>query len=167
MQYLQNFIAKAQLERIFVLFPDPHFKKKKIKWRIISIPLISQYAYFMKTGGIFYTVTDVLDYHEWILENFSATKLFTKVDDEELKDDPIFPAIFESSEEGQKVTRNDGPKYHAIYRRTEVESQFVPDFTKHDPVNESTLEDDDDQEDQGEDPEEGQDESDSEQKEES
>jgi tRNA (guanine-N7-)-methyltransferase len=51
MQYLPNFFAKAQLERMFFLYPDPHFKKSKIKWRIISIPLISQYAYLMKTGG--------------------------------------------------------------------------------------------------------------------
>jgi tRNA (guanine-N7-)-methyltransferase len=148
MQYLQNFIAKAQLERIFVLFPDPHFKKKKIKWRIISIPLISQYAYFMKTGGIFYTVTDVLDYHEWILENFSASKFFTKVDDEELKDDPIFPEIFNSSEEGQKVTRNDGPKYHAIYRRTDIESPYRPNEKKDE--NEKDDESDNEKEDEKE-----------------
>lgn len=124
---------------------DPHFKKKKEKWRIISVPLLSQYAYFVKSGGEFiyfndyllieclgviYTVTDVLQYHEWVLECFAATKLFEKITDEELKQDPIFPHIFGISEEGQKVTRNSGDKYHAIYRRTDLETSFVPDLTK-------------------------------------
>lgn len=78
-------------------------------------------------------MTDVLQYHEWVLENFAATKLFTKVDDEELKNDPIFPFVFDSSEEGQKVTRNDGDKYHAIYRRTDIESTFEPDYKDPEP----------------------------------
>jgi hypothetical protein len=72
----------------------------------------------------------VIQYHEWILECFAATKLFEKVTDEELEQDPIFPYIFGISEEGQKVTRNSGDKYHAIYRRTNLESTFVPDLTK-------------------------------------
>lgn len=78
--------------------------------------------------GLIYTVTDVIQYHEWVLENFAATKLFTRVDEEEAKNDPIFAHIFESSEEGQKVTRNDGDKFHAIYRRTDVESTFEPNL---------------------------------------
>lgn len=80
--------------------------------------------------GLLYTVTDVLQYHEWVLENFMASKLFEKVSDEELKDDPIFPFIFDASEEGKKVTRNNGKKYHAIYRRTSFETQFKPDLSE-------------------------------------
>ncbi|KAI6208345.1 TRNA (guanine-N(7)-)-methyltransferase [Aphelenchoides besseyi] len=128
MRYLPFFFAKGQLERMFFLYPDPHFKRSKIKWRIISIPLIAQYAYVMKTGGLLYTVTDVLQYHEWILENFACSKLFTRVSDEELKDDPIHPFILDTSEEGQKVTRNNGDKFCVVYRRTDVESQFVPNL---------------------------------------
>ncbi|CAD5209089.1 unnamed protein product [Bursaphelenchus xylophilus] len=132
MRFLSHFFQKGQLSRMFFLYPDPHFKKSKHKWRIISIPLISEYAYLIKAGGILYTVTDVLQYHEWVLENFAATKLFEKISDEELKDDPIFPFIFDSSEEGKKVTRNEGSKYHAVYRRTAIEPQFEPNFEKKD-----------------------------------
>ncbi|KAI6234426.1 TRNA (guanine-N(7)-)-methyltransferase-like protein [Aphelenchoides fujianensis] len=130
MRFLPFFFAKGQLERMFFLYPDPHFKRSKIKWRIISIPLIAEYAYLMQTGGLLYTVTDVLQYHEWILENFASTKLFTKVEDEELKDDPIYPFILDTSEEGQKVTRNKGEKFCVVYRRTDVESPFVPDLNE-------------------------------------
>merc|ERR1712226_1328942 len=46
MKLLPCFFEKGQLEKIFFLFPDPHFKKSKHKWRIISTELLSEYAYF-------------------------------------------------------------------------------------------------------------------------
>lgn len=41
MKFLPNFFEKGQLSKMFFLFPDPHFKKRKHKARIIryqSIP---------------------------------------------------------------------------------------------------------------------------------
>jgi tRNA (guanine-N7-)-methyltransferase len=35
MKYLPNFFRKGQLTKLFILFPDPHFKKCKHKWRIL------------------------------------------------------------------------------------------------------------------------------------
>lgn len=35
MKFLPNFYRKGQLSKMFFLFPDPHFKKAKFKWRII------------------------------------------------------------------------------------------------------------------------------------
>ena len=35
---------------MFFLFPDPHFKKAKHKWRIISPTLLSEYAYVLQEG---------------------------------------------------------------------------------------------------------------------
>lgn len=32
---------------MFFLFPDPHFKKTKHKWRIISTTLLAEYAYVL------------------------------------------------------------------------------------------------------------------------
>jgi tRNA (guanine-N7-)-methyltransferase len=36
MKFLPNFFEKAQLRKMFILFPDPHFKQRKHKARIIS-----------------------------------------------------------------------------------------------------------------------------------
>jgi tRNA (guanine-N7-)-methyltransferase len=41
MKYLPYFFEKGQLKKIFFLFPDPHFKKSKHKWRIIRFILES------------------------------------------------------------------------------------------------------------------------------
>ena len=48
MKYLPNFFLKGQLSKMFFLFPDPHFKKAKHKWRIINETLISEYAYVLR-----------------------------------------------------------------------------------------------------------------------
>jgi len=32
---------------MFFLYPDPHFKKAKHKWRIINTPLLAEYAYVL------------------------------------------------------------------------------------------------------------------------
>jgi tRNA (guanine-N7-)-methyltransferase len=64
MKHLPNFFEKGQLSTIFFLFPDPHFKEKKHKWRIISDTLLSEYAYLLKPEGRIYTNTDVKDLHE-------------------------------------------------------------------------------------------------------
>lgn len=39
-----------QLSKMFFLFPDPHFKKTKHKWRIISSTLLAEYAYVLRVG---------------------------------------------------------------------------------------------------------------------
>ncbi|MGH0178453.1 UNVERIFIED_CONTAM: hypothetical protein FKN15_077826 [Acipenser sinensis] len=50
MKYLPNFFKKAQLSKMFFLFPDPHFKKTKHKWRIVSSTLLAEYAYALRVG---------------------------------------------------------------------------------------------------------------------
>ena len=46
---LQTFCV-FQLSKMFFLFPDPHFKKTKHKWRIISPTLLAEYAYTLRVG---------------------------------------------------------------------------------------------------------------------
>lgn len=50
MKYLPCYFEKGQLTKIFFLFPDPHFKKSKHKWRIINDTLLAEYAYVMAEG---------------------------------------------------------------------------------------------------------------------
>ena len=53
MKYLPNFFEKGQLEKMFFLFPDPHFKKAKHKWRIINETLLAEYAFVLKEVTIY------------------------------------------------------------------------------------------------------------------
>jgi tRNA (guanine-N7-)-methyltransferase len=65
MKYLPNFYAKGQLEKIFFLYPDPHFRKSNYRRRIINTALLAEYAYCIKVGGLCYNVTDVKDLYDW------------------------------------------------------------------------------------------------------
>ena len=122
MKFLPNYISKGQLSKMFFLFPDPHFKARKHKARIISPTLLAEYAYVLRPGGIVYTITDVKDLHEWMDNHFNAFPLFERVEEEELRlggHGPILDAVTTATEEGRKVERNQGEKWLACYRRLE------------------------------------------------
>ncbi|CAC5370299.1 trmB [Mytilus coruscus] len=117
MKFLPNFFRKGQLKKMFFLFPDPHFKNNKHKWRIISQTLSAEYAYVIAVGGIVYTITDVKDLHDWMVSHFDEFPLFEKIPDTELESDQVVEKLYISTEEGQKVTRNKGETFLAVYRR--------------------------------------------------
>lgn len=54
-KYLPNFFEKGQLTKLFFLFPDPHFKKRKHKARIVTSTLLSEYAYVLREGSLIVT----------------------------------------------------------------------------------------------------------------
>ncbi|EDN10331.1 tRNA methyltransferase [Histoplasma capsulatum] len=136
MKFLPNFFTRHQLSAIFICFPDPHFKTRKHKARIVSSSLNAEYAYVLRPGGKLYTITDVEELHRWMVSHFdvgygdeegageegqinTVKELFERVGDEELEQDPCVRIMMEETEEGKKVTRNNGKKYVAVWRRME------------------------------------------------
>ena len=123
MKFLPNYFSKHSLSALFFLFPDPHFKLRKHKARIISPTLLAEYAYVLRPGGIVYTITDVKDLAEWMSAHLNAFPLFESVDTETLRAEgkgPILDAVWNSTEEGKKVERNKGEKWLACFRRIEI-----------------------------------------------
>jgi tRNA (guanine-N7-)-methyltransferase len=120
MKYLVRFFHKEQLEKMFFCFPDPHFKKSKHRRRIITVQLLAEYAYVLKEGGMIYTITDVLDLHNWMVQHLELHPLFVRVPDEELKDDPSIDAMYQT-DESHKVTRLGGSKYVAVFRKKSLQ----------------------------------------------
>ncbi|KAI9661472.1 MAG: tRNA (guanine-N(7)-)-methyltransferase (tRNA(m7G46)-methyltransferase) [Alyxoria varia] len=121
MKFLPNFFHRHQLSKIFLCFPDPHFKARKHKQRIVSSTLNSEYAYVLRPGGIVYTITDVQDLHEWMARHFEEHGSFEEVNEKELEDsgDVCVPVMRQETEEGKKVTRLGGNRYVACFRRVE------------------------------------------------
>src|ERR1700731_617861 len=123
MKFLPNYFVKHSLSSLFFLFPDPHFKSRKHKARIISPTLLAEYAYVLKPGGIVYTITAVADLHHWMKSHLEAFPLFDFVDEETLRKEgkgPVLDAVYKSTEEGKKVERNNGEKWLACFRRVEA-----------------------------------------------
>ena len=123
MKFMPNYFPKHSLSALFFLFPDPHFKARKHKARIISPTLLAEYAYILRPGGIVYTITDVRDLHDWMRTHLEQFPLFEPVSEQELRDEgkgPIVDAVYNSTEEGKKVERNQGDKWLACFRRIEA-----------------------------------------------
>lgn len=91
---------------MFFCFPDPHFKTKNHKRRIISPTLLAEYAFALAPGGRLYTVTDVAELGEWMARHCAAHPCFRRATEEELKDDKAVPAVLADTEEGIKVRRS-------------------------------------------------------------
>ena len=117
MKFLPNFFTKAQLSKLFICFPDPHFKNRKHKARIVSTTLNSEYAFVLRPGGIVYTITDVKDLHEWMVQHFEAHPSFERLSEEEQEADECVQIMRTETEEGKKVERNKGQKYVALFKR--------------------------------------------------
>ncbi|KAL9066095.1 MAG: hypothetical protein Q9157_007257 [Trypethelium eluteriae] len=123
MKFLPNFFHRHQLRAIFLCFPDPHFKARKHKARIVSSSLNSEYAYVLRPGGKVYTITDVEDLHEWMVERLGSHPSFERVSREEEEEgegqDELVGVMRRETEEGKKVERNGGKKFVAVFRRVE------------------------------------------------
>jgi tRNA (guanine-N7-)-methyltransferase len=141
MKFLPNFFSRHQLSKIFICFPDPHFKARKHKARIVSASLNAEYAFVLRPGGLLYTITDVEELHRWMVAHFDADgrreegcedgdgagggeaagikELWERLTEEELEMDECVRVMKEDTEEGKKVARNKGMKYVAVWRRKE------------------------------------------------
>lgn len=117
MKFLPNMFEKSQLSKMFFCFPDPHFKLRKHKARIVTTTLLSEYAYVLKEGGIVYTITDVEDLHNWMVQHLDSHPLFERLSKEWEATDECVEIMTNCTEEGKKVSRNQGSKFIACYRR--------------------------------------------------
>ncbi|PIN19947.1 Methyltransferase-like protein [Handroanthus impetiginosus] len=117
MKYIPNYFEKGQLTKMFFLFPDPHFKEKNHRRRVISPHLLDEYAYVLRVGGIIYTITDVEELGVWMKSCLDGHPLFEAISQEVLEADPVVKLLSTATEEGQKVARNGGQTFQAVYRR--------------------------------------------------
>ena len=84
MKFLPNLFPRSSLHHIFLCFPDPHFKARKHKARIVSATLCAEYAYVLRPGGVVWTITDVEELGGWMVGRFEG---FGKGGGEEEGDD--------------------------------------------------------------------------------
>jgi len=59
----------------------------------------------------------VKDLYDWMVENLTNHPLFRRLDEAEVSADNVVEKLYESSEEGQKVSRIQGEKWAAVFER--------------------------------------------------
>lgn len=111
---LQNYFKKQSLKKIFVLFPDPHFKKKKQKGRIICRQMMNIFKYLLDPEGELYISTDVkalFDDMCKIIEDSGLFELQTKY-----MDDPLFELCLKGTDEAGRAGVKTGASYGRVYK---------------------------------------------------
>ena len=49
-------------------------RTKEFKWKFILLQAV--YAFVLRVGGLIYTITDVKDLHDWMVDHLDAHPLF-------------------------------------------------------------------------------------------
>jgi tRNA (guanine-N7-)-methyltransferase len=66
-------IVDGNLDKVFLLFPDPWPKKKQNKRRIVDDAFLELLARKLKAGGEFFFCSDIDNYAEWVLDKVRET----------------------------------------------------------------------------------------------
>ena len=65
---------KNSLTEIYILFPDPWFKRRHYKHRLINAERTELFHALLKKNGKVYFASDNKDYAEWVQKSFSKEK---------------------------------------------------------------------------------------------
>ncbi|XP_077644756.1 tRNA (guanine-N(7)-)-methyltransferase [Lonchura striata] len=111
MRHLPHFFRRAQVR------PDHGGLRTKHKWRIVSPATLAEYGFVLRPGGLVYTVTDVPELHQWMLQHFGEHPLFEPLPPAQLAAEPLVPLLPSVTEEGQRARRAGRAPNCAVFRR--------------------------------------------------
>lgn len=112
--FLINFFKPSTLSKIFILFPDPHFKKRKQKGRIVCKQNIQVLRYLLADQGQVYISTDVKELFENMCSVFENSGWFIGVEPEE--NDRLFHMCYKDTDEAYRAGVKSGHTFGKIYR---------------------------------------------------
>eukprot|EP00171_Calliarthron_tuberculosum_P013173 IDg13173t1 len=117
MKLLPYYFARASLDKLFFCYPDPHFKRRKNRQRVISDALLAEYAYVLRPGGVAYIVTDVPELFAWMDTRLARHPLFRRRAENVQENDPITPFVRDMTDEAQRVEKSPRGKMCASFER--------------------------------------------------
>lgn len=113
--FLPNIFKKNQLSKIFVLFPDPHFKKRKQKGRIICKQILEVFNFIMKNKGRLYISTDVKGLFDDMCDTIKECSNFIELTEKDVKEDSFYEMTFKSTDEALRAGVKTGKTYATIF----------------------------------------------------
>lgn len=112
--FLPNFFERHSLDKIFVLFPDPHFKKRKQKGRVICKQMMQVFKYILKQDGKVYISTDVTELFTDMCRVFDLSGLFER--DENAETEMLFDMCYKDTDEAHRAGVKSGHTYGRVYK---------------------------------------------------
>lgn len=113
--FLPNFFEKGTLKKIFVLFPDPHFKKRKQKGRVICPQMMNILEYILEDTGRLYISTDVKELYADMIQTVLDCDFFELMSESESIKDDLFEMTYKNTDEALRAGVKSGHTFGAIF----------------------------------------------------
>jgi tRNA (guanine-N7-)-methyltransferase len=101
------------VQRVTIQFPDPWFKNKHHKRRVVQPPLVQDLADFMPSGAMLFIQSDILDVATEMRDRFVENAAFQNQSDDWLAVNPM-PLPTEREE---STLRHNDPVYRVVFIR--------------------------------------------------
>jgi tRNA (guanine-N7-)-methyltransferase len=109
---LASFPSKS-LARVSIQFPDPWFKRKHQKRRVVQPEVVDTLSEFLMSGGIVFLQSDVLAVEQEMVDRFVSHSAFKRDAQDWLPENPL-PV---QTERELLVLSFDDPVYRTIFKR--------------------------------------------------
>ncbi|WP_392477263.1 tRNA (guanosine(46)-N7)-methyltransferase TrmB [Nostoc sp. C110] len=117
---LLSLLPPGSLQRVTIQFPDPWFKTRHAKRRVVQPELVAELASYLAVGGVVFVQSDMEFIAVEMRDRFAAHPAYQKVGTEEwLAENPL-PVPTEREIGTQKKGE---PVYRALFVRREVVSE--------------------------------------------
>lgn len=113
--FLPNFFDKGSLKKVFVLFPDPHFKKRKQKGRVICLQMMNILEYILEDTGRLYISTDVKDLYSDMVQTILESGFFELLPESEANKDNLYEMTYKNTDEALRAGVKSGHTFGAIF----------------------------------------------------
>ncbi|MDZ8241872.1 MAG: tRNA (guanosine(46)-N7)-methyltransferase TrmB [Nostoc sp. ChiQUE01a] len=120
LESLLSSLSPGSLQRVTIQFPDPWFKTRHAKRRVVQPELVAELANYLAVGGVVFLQSDMEFIAVEMRDRFAAHPAYQKVGTEEwLTENPLPVAT-----EREIYTQNKGePVYRALFVRREAGNQ--------------------------------------------
>lgn len=106
-------LPSGTLARVSIQFPDPWFKRKHQKRRVVQPAMVATLAEFMDSGAIVFLQSDILDVAKQMVDRFTESPHFVREGLDWLAENPLpIP-----TERELMVMSFGDPIYRAVFRR--------------------------------------------------
>jgi len=123
-QFLLEVVPTASVEAVHVYFPDPWWRRKHKKRRVLNEDTLHAIERILAPGGRFHFWTDVLDYYELICGQ--VMQLTQLMGPQYVPERPASHELDYTTHFERRARRNGQPIYRAIFIKPEVGSESQP-----------------------------------------
>jgi tRNA (guanine-N7-)-methyltransferase len=106
-------LPSKSLARVSIQFPDPWFKRKHQKRRVVQPEVVETLSEFLMPGGTVFLQSDILAVEQEMVDRFASHPMFERNSHDWLPENPL-PV---QTERELMVLSFDDPIYRAIFKR--------------------------------------------------